>query len=116
MAGPELKKPQQSEFIKDQQDRVAADAGMVGQILEPNRTSETVRFPDPSVPGPASGTYSSTPQSMAELELARRTDAGRRQPRSAATGTNKGNIWLGGAAALIVLILALVWIWGASNQ
>jgi hypothetical protein len=116
MATPQPKKPQQFEFIKDQQDRVAADAEMVGQILNPSRTPETVRFRDPSAKGTASAPDRGTPQSMAEFEMARRTDAGRREPRAAATGTNRWNMWLGGAAVLIVLTLALAWMWGAASQ
>ena len=118
MVGPQPRKPQQSEFEKDQQDRVVADAEMVGQILDPNRNSETVLFPDPSVPNPASATDSGAPQSIAALEMARRTDAGRRQPRTAAIVTDKRSMLplLGGAVLLIVLILALAWMWGASNQ
>lgn len=113
MADPGLKKPQRSEFVKDQEDRVAADAEMVGQILNPNRTSETVRFPDPSLPGRDGGTNSGAPQSMAELEMARRTDAGRREPLAATTATTKGNKWFAVVAVLVVAILALAWMWAA---
>jgi hypothetical protein len=115
MAGPEPKKPQQSEFLKDLQDRVAADPEMVEHVLDPNRTPETVRFRDPSVTGTASTTDSGTPQSVAEFEMARRTDAGRREPR-AITNNRNTSTWLGGVAVLIVVILALVWMWGASSQ
>jgi hypothetical protein len=99
---------QRSEFLKDLEDRVRADGETVGHVLAPHRTTETVLFPDPSA-RPPSATDSGAPQSMAEFEMARRTDAGPRAP--AALNKRDRLPWLFGAVALIVLgsVLALAW-------
>ena len=80
-----------------------------GTCWDPNGTADTVQFPDPSVPGEASATDSGTPQSMAEIQMARRTDAGPRQPPYAASTSQEWKIspWFIGAAGLIVVLLLL---------
>jgi hypothetical protein len=109
MAAPQPNKQQQSGFLKGLQARVAADGETVGHVLDPNRTADTVQFPDPSVPGESAATDSGTPQSMAAIQMARRTDAGPRQPPYAASTSPEWKIspWLIGAAGLIVVALLL---------
>jgi hypothetical protein len=110
MAETSRNRRQNSEFLKDLEDRVRADPEMVGHVLDPNRTTETVRFPDPSA-RPPSATDSGIPRSIAEFEMARRTDAGPRLPAS----INKRNtvLWLVVAAALIALVSLLAFVWTA---
>jgi hypothetical protein len=106
MAGTQPIKPKERGFLED---RVAADGEMVGQVLNPDRTPETVQFPDPAVAGQSADDPSS-PDSVAEFEMARRTDAGRPNPRVVQVASKRTLLLLlGGAALLIVLIVALAW-------
>ena len=91
------------------EDRVAADGEMVGQVLNPDRTPETVRFPDPAVAGQQADD-SRSPDTVAEFEMARRTDAGRAN-LGAVQFASKSTmlLLLGGAGLLILLIVALAW-------
>ena len=64
----------ESPVSKVLEDRIAADGEQVLHTLDPKRTFETVRYPDPEAP-----THDPTelaPQSNAEIQMARRTDAG----------------------------------------
>jgi uncharacterized protein YjbJ (UPF0337 family) len=98
--------PKERGFLED---RVAADGEMVGQVLNPNRTPETVQFPDPAVPG-QSADDSASPDSVAEFAMARRTDAGRANPGAVHVVSKRTMLLLlGGAALMIVLIVALAW-------
>ena len=101
-----------SEFLKDRQDRIPADSETVGQILNPNRTEKTVRFPDPSLSQENSSNESQTPQSMADMVMARRTDAGRRETVESVVSKRRTTISLAiGIAILLVALAVLGWLW-----
>jgi hypothetical protein len=87
------------------EDRVRPDAELVGQVLDPGRTPETVQYPDPKAPDidrDASGA-----DSVAEIEMARRTDAGAKQPGTAAYTSGGILLWFAAVAAVALLLLAL---------
>jgi hypothetical protein len=89
-------------------DRIRADSEMVEQVLNPDRTDENVRYPDPAFPAD-SNTQSTAPDSLAAMKMARRTDAGRRQSiRSLGGAGPNGLLWI--AAAVLVVAVFLVFV------
>ena len=98
-----------SRVSKALEDRIQPDGEMVGQVLEPNRSRETVQFPDPSSPQHAPADYQSAPDSVADVQMSRRTDAGAYEPL-ADDRSNRWNglPWLIGAAVLLIVVVALV--------
>lgn len=87
-------------------DRIPADGEQVSHTLDPDRSPETVRYPDPEAPGERDDETALGAQSNAEIQMARRTDAG---PREAATGVAKpdGSRLLLLAVGAIGLLLVL---------
>jgi hypothetical protein len=78
-------------------DRIRADSEMVEQVLNPGRTDENVRYPDPPFREEDGVT---APDSLAAIKMGRRTDAGLSQSFGGAGP--KSLIWL------VVAILAAV--------
>ena len=92
-------------------DRIAADAEQVAQVLEPNRSAENVRYPDPHSPSSVDDSLSATPISNAEFQMARRTDAGPSEAMERMSGVTKTySVWLwiigGGTLLLITALVA----------
>lgn len=87
-------------------DRIPADGEQVAHTLDPERDPETVRYPDPHAPHEKDDGQSLSPQSNAEIQMARRTDAGAKE---AATGFSSGDsstvmLWAAGAIGLLLAI------------
>jgi hypothetical protein len=100
MAATQPKVREEPPVSKVLEDRVRPDAEMVGQILDPARTTENVRYPDPEPP--RGGV-----DSVADVQMARRTDAG---PQEAATGRySSGSVmlWVGIVAAVAFIMFAI---------
>jgi hypothetical protein len=97
-----------SRVSKVLEDRIAADGEQVAHTLEPDRNPDTVRYPDPEAPSGRDGT-ATTPQTNAEVQMARRTDAG---PRTFATNPLPGSgamllLWGAAAAGAVLVIVTL---------
>lgn len=90
-------------------DRIAADGEQVSQVLEPDRTSDNVRYPDPHAPDSVDNGLSDSAGSNAEFQMARRTDAGPEEAMNhISRKTSSTSIWLwiiGGGALLLVAAL-----------
>jgi hypothetical protein len=89
-------------------DRIRADPELVEQVLNPDRTSENVRYRDPEFPRD-SDEDETAPDSLADMKMARRTDAGLRQ----ALGPQGGHsptalLWIALAVVAVVVIVVLV--------
>jgi hypothetical protein len=100
MAATQPKRREEPPVSKVLEDRVRPDAEMVGQILDPARTPETVQYPDPEPP-------QGGVDSIADVEMSRRTDAG---PREAAAGKfSSGGVmlWVGIVAAVAFVMFAI---------
>lgn len=104
MAEARRKPREEAPVSKVLTDRVRPDAELVGQVLDPGRTRETVDFPDPQAP--ASLDESGGAESLAEVQMARRTDAGTSQP-GAYKFAGGAVLWFAAVAAVAVLLLAL---------
>lgn len=94
------------------EDRIAADGEQVLHTLEPNRTPETVRHPDPKAPQHDPNV--TAPQTNADVQMARRTDAGpqevtRTGPALSARGSEL-LLWVAGIAGLFLVVMALIWL------
>jgi hypothetical protein len=89
------------------EDRIPADGEQVAHILDPHRTEETIRYPDPSTPHEANVTSA---QSNAEIQMARRTDAGPSLGANRATseGGSTMLLWFAGAAGLFLVVAILI--------
>jgi hypothetical protein len=102
--------PESPPVSKVLEDRIAADGEQVSHTLDPDRRPDTVRYPDPQAPQEKDNGQSVSPQSNAEVQMARRTDAGSRE---AVTGKRFGDapsllMWGVGAVGLFVLIAVLI--------
>jgi hypothetical protein len=108
MAEAQRKPQEEPPVSKVLEDRVRPDAELVGQVLDPGRTRETVQYPDPK--GPDSGGDSGGADSLAEVEMTRRTDAGAKQPGAAAYASGGVLPWLAmvAAVALVLLVFASI--------
>jgi hypothetical protein len=85
-------------------DRIPADGEQVSHTLD--RDTDTVRYPDPHAPHERDDGQSLSPQSNAEIQMARRTDAG---PKEVATGMSSAGsstlmLWVAGAIGLLLVI------------
>jgi len=97
--------PPVSKALKD---RIAADGEQVAHTLDPDREPDTVRYPDPQAPHARDDGQALAPQTNAEIQMARRTDAG---PKEAAIGVADRSmllLWGAGAAGLFLVIVVLV--------
>jgi hypothetical protein len=103
MADAQRKPREEPPVSKVLTDRVRPDAEFVGQVLDPGRTRETVHYPDPQAP--ASLDESGGAESVAEVQMARRTDAGAKQPGAYRSGG--ALLWFAAVAAVAVVLLAL---------
>lgn len=88
-------------------DRIEADAEQVAHTLNPDRQPGTVLYPDPQAP--RSRDAAPAPQSNAEIQMARRTDAG---PRAVASDWISADVstltlWGAGAAGLLLVMAML---------
>jgi len=91
-------------------DRIRADGEQVSHTLDPEREPDAVRYPDPQSPNERDDEQSVSPQSNAEVQMARRTDAG---PKAAATGASSADrsmllLWVSGAVAVFLVIAVLI--------
>jgi hypothetical protein len=91
-------------------DRIPADGEQVSHTLDPDRNPDTVRYPDPEASHLRGDGEALGAQSNAEIQMARRTDAG---PREAATGVvSPGGSSLlllaAGAVGLLLVLGALI--------
>jgi hypothetical protein len=106
MAEAQRKLREEPPVSKILQDRVRPDAELVGQVLDPDRTPDTVRYPDPKAP--AALDDSGGADSIAEVEMARRTDAGRRQTAPSGAFAPGGILlWFIAVAAVALLLFAI---------
>jgi anti-sigma factor RsiW len=89
-------------------DRIRADPELVEQVLNPDRTDENVRYPDPTFPRD-SDREATGPDSLADMKMARRTDAGLRQGLGSLGGSSPtALLWIAAAVlAVVVLLVAL---------
>jgi len=102
--------PESPPVSKVLEDRIAADGEQVSHTLDPDRRPDTVRYPDPQAPHEKDDGRSVSPQSNAEVQMARRTDAGASE---AVTANRFGDapsllMWGVGAVALFLLIAILI--------
>ena len=88
-------------------DRIRADPELVQQVLNPDRTGDNVRYRDPEFP-PESPGGESAPDSLADMKMARRTDAGLRQFGGLGGSAPTAMLWLGAALVAVVLLLVFV--------
>ena len=105
MAEAQRKPREEPPVSKVLTDRVRPDAEFVGQVLDPGRTRETVHYPDPQAP--ASLDESGGAESVAEVQMARRTDAGAKQPGTGAYRSGGAVLWFA-AVAVVLLALAVI--------
>jgi hypothetical protein len=105
MAEAQRKPREEPPGSKILEDRVRADTELVGQVLDPGRTPDIVAYPDPKAPNVLDDTPGA--DSVAEVEMARRTDAGARQPAADIYRSGGVPLWIGAVAALAIVLLAL---------
>ncbi len=105
MAEAQRKAPDDIHGTKILEDRVRADAELVGQVLDPGRTPDVVAYSDPKAPNVLDDTPGA--DSVAEMQMARRTDAGAGRPAADAFRSGGPLLWVGAIAALAVVLLAL---------
>lgn len=108
LQSPELVKAEEPHVSKMLTDRIRADGEQVGHVLEPDR-ADTVLYPDPTAAG-VDDAGATTAPSNAQMQMARRTDAG---PRTAPYGTPGGQVsrklgWLIGGVALLLVVALLI--------
>jgi hypothetical protein len=103
MAAPLRKEPPVSKILED---RVRPDAETVAHVLDPDRTPDKVIYPDPEAPRTEGQT---APDSMADVEMARRTDAGPFEADISKDRQTSPVLWvaLGVLVLLVVAMLAL---------
>ena len=103
MAAPLRKEPPVSKILED---RVRPDAETVSHVLDPDRTPDKVIYPDPHAPGTEG---QPAPDSMADVEMARRTDAGPLEAETSRSREMSPVLWiaLGVLVLLVVAMLAL---------
>ncbi len=88
------------------EDRVRADAETVSHVLAPDRTADNVRYPDPTAPHTGGQT---APDSIADIQMARRTDAGAYQAGGGPAPRGMPALpWIALGAGLIVILALLV--------
>lgn len=97
-------------FSKALEDRIPADGEQVSHILDPDRTPDTVRYPDPQAPFDARDAGATSAQSNADIQMARRTDAGPAMAADRAQSAQGSSmlVWFAGAAALVLLVVVLI--------
>jgi hypothetical protein len=102
MAAPLRKEPPVSKILED---RVRPDGETVGHVLDPLRTPDKVIYPDPEAPGTEGQT---APDSMADVQMARRTDAGPLEAETSKYRESSPALWvvLGVLVLLVVAIMA----------
>jgi hypothetical protein len=105
MADAKRKPREEPPVSKVLEDRIRADAELVGQVLDPGRTRETVQYPDPKAPD--AGGDSGGADSLAEVQMARRTDAGAKQSGAGAYTSGGVLLWFAAVAAVALVLLAL---------
>lgn len=98
MTAPLRKEPPVPKMYED---RVRADAETVDHALEPDRTPDKVIYPDPEALGTAGET---APDSMADVQMARRTDAGPLEAETSKHREASPVLWV----VLTVLVLVVV--------
>jgi hypothetical protein len=91
-------------------DRIQADGEQVGHTLSPDREPDTVVYRDPEAPNARDGRQSVSPQSNAEIQMARRTDAGPEEVVAARPFGNSSTLllWGVGAVGLVLVLVVLV--------
>lgn len=102
--------PHESPVSKVLQDRIAADGEQVSHTLDPDREADTVRYRDPQAPHQKDDGQAVTPQSNAEIQMGRRTDAGPKEAARAARFADGSTLLLlgCGAAGLFLVIAVLI--------
>ena len=101
MAAPQTRDPPVPKMFED---RVRADAETVEHVLNPDRTPDKVIYADPEAPRTEG---QAAPDSMADVEMARRTDAG---PLEAETSKSRGvspALWVA-LGVLVILVVAIM--------
>jgi hypothetical protein len=104
MAEPRRSEPPVSKALED---RVRADTETVEHVLDPGRTPDKVIYPDPEAPRAEGET---APDTMAEVEMARRTDAGAFEAEPSRDGGTSPMLWvaLGVLVLIVVAVMAFV--------
>jgi len=102
--------PESPPVSKVLEDRIAADGEQVSHTLDPDRRPDTVRYPDPQAPHEKDSGQAVSPQSNAEIQMARRTDAGPREAVIAKRfdGAPTLLLWGGGAVGLFLVFAVLI--------
>jgi len=92
------------------QDRIAADGEQVVHTLDPDREPDLVRYPDPQAPHARDDGQALAPQWNAEIQMARRTDAGPEEAVSNVTSADRSTLllWGAGAAGLFLVFGVLI--------
>lgn len=92
------------------QDRIAADGEQVEHTLAADREPDTVRYPDPQAPHARDDWRAIAPQSNAEIQMARRTDAGPKQAAARESFADSSTLlmWGVGAIGLMLVIGVLI--------
>ena len=105
MAEAQRKPREEPPVSKVLTDRVRPDAEFVGQVLDPDRTPETVRHPDPKAPASLDDTAGA--DSVAEMQMSRRTDAGAKQPAASAYRPGSTVLWFAVVAVVAIILLSI---------
>jgi hypothetical protein len=101
MAAPQRKV---SPVSKTLEDRVRADGETTGHALEPDRTPDKVIYPDPEAPHTEGQT---APDSMADIQMARRTDAGPLEAETSRHRESSPVLWIA-LGVLVLLVVAIM--------
>ena len=104
--------PHEPRVSKILEDRIAPDGEQVAHILDPDRTPDTVRYPDPSAPHDARDAGATSAQSNADIQMSRRTDAGPSfaSDRANASEGSTMKIWLAGAGLILVIAVLIAFL------
>lgn len=88
-------------------DRIRADSELVEQVLNPDRSDENVRYPDPEFPRD-NDPEGKIPDSLSDMKMARRTDAGLRQARGPLAGSAPTKLLWVAAAVLVLVVIGVL--------
>jgi hypothetical protein len=101
--------PAEDQVSKALEDRIPADGEQVAHTLNPDRDSDTVRYVDPEAPAEPRNAGATAAQSNAEVQMARRTDAGPAIAKgSAAPGSAPMLMWAAIGLAAVLVIVTLI--------
>jgi hypothetical protein len=98
-----------SRVSKALEDRIQADGEQVAHTLNPDRDQATISYPDPRAPHAKDDGQAVTPQSNAEIQMARRTDAGAKEAATGSAPAEPSMLILWGVVAVgLLLVIAIL--------